>query len=121
MCLCYCDDPTEDSDRIVSTQMQESNVENNEVITGMKLVKFKKVIYLQIQVGKLIESSMAIDQKSVRWVPVKPIEGNLNYKKSGNDYFVIRRKYEMDLDVFKLDDGEYLTGIMPSINQTVVL
>lgn len=108
MCLCYCDQLEESSHRIVSTQLLDSNVSDNEVITGIRVVKLVKVIYLQIQVGKLI-SGQKIDQKSVRWVPINPVR-HLDYNQDGEDYAVIRRNTPFDLDIWTLNGDFIVTG-----------
>lgn len=111
-CICYCDEMNDKSDRIISTQSQVSNITANEVITGMRVVKLEHVFYLQIQVGKLLPE-FAIDQSSVRWQKIHPIE-HIQYDKQGYDeeanYIVLKRKDRMDLDTFMMNNSEVLTG-----------
>lgn len=109
MCLCYCDDPSARSDRIVSLQEHVSDVAANEVITGMRVVKIAQIFYLQIQVGKLIPM-MKVDQNSTRWVPVKKIPRIVDYSVNSRDYFILRRNSHFDMDVLTLNENEVLTG-----------
>lgn len=110
MCVCYCDDTRLYSDRYVSTQEHESNITNNEVITGIRVVKVERVIYLQIQVGKLI-LGQKIDQSTVRWVPINRVKSiDPAPAMRGEDYVVIRRDTPFDLDTWTLDDDYVVTG-----------
>lgn len=107
-CLCYCDAVDSKTDRIISLQKQESNITENKVITGMRVVKLGQVFFIQIQVGKLL-TRQRIDQKSVEWVKIKPIE-NISYTSDGPDYFIMRRNTPMDMDILKFKHNEVVTG-----------
>lgn len=107
-CLCYCDDINEKSDRIMSLQKQEANIKNNEVMTGLRVVKLGQVFYLQIQVGQILPKRR-INQKTVKWLPIKPIT-NISYSNDRSDYYILKRRATFDLDVFRFNTSYVLTG-----------
>lgn len=109
-CFCYCDDFDHRSDRIISLHKQEANIEANEVITGMRIVKLQQVFYLQIQVGTLLPM-LLIDQNSLKWVPLEESE-DIMYDIEGPDYYVMSRQTAMEMIVYKFKDDQVLTGII---------
>lgn len=108
MCLCYCDQADDDSDRIVSLQEQVSNTFVNEVVTGMRIVKIEQIFYVQIQVGKLLPRKL-IQQNSTRWVPLEKVTG-FDYTRNRYDYLILRRDTHFDMDVITLNENEVVTG-----------
>lgn len=106
MCVCFCDELRKRDHRYVSTRMVTTP--HGMIITGIRFVKLENVIHLQIQIGKLMPGRN-IDQNSVRWQPINPIE-NINYRLDGDDYALIRRETIFDLEFWMLDDNEVLTG-----------
>ena len=48
-CLCLCDATGPESDRYWSLLPQESDIENNKVVTGLRFVKRNRVIHLEIE------------------------------------------------------------------------
>lgn len=106
-CVCFCDDFNYESFRTIS--LKEQVTTGMEVITGLKVVLKNRVFYLQTQVGTLI-SRTEIDQNSLRWVPIEEVT-NLNYElDSPPDYFVMRRNNRFDMDIYTIEDDEYITG-----------
>lgn len=101
VCFCYCDDLKRDSDRFVSLQMVESNITANEVVTGMRVVKLNHILYLQIQVGKMLPLRK-IDVDTLRWVPVETHNQSLSY--------VLSKDEKMNLGV--LDVGSSHTFVI---------
>ncbi|KAM3962659.1 uncharacterized protein ACR2FA_003285 [Aphomia sociella] len=66
-CMCLCDD-AENSDRYFSLREVTSDIENNKVVTGVRLVKHKSVFHLQISQGVLHQNGFVSPGS---WVPVK--------------------------------------------------
>lgn len=107
-CWCYCDDPTPKSHRIISLQKVEANTSANEVVTGVRVIKYEKVFYLQIQVGRMIPYHK-IDQGSLRWVPIQPIK-SVSYEMETSEYFILRRRMRFDMDIVQGKENQVLTG-----------
>lgn len=107
-CLCYCDDPSPESHRVFSLQLQEANTTANEAITGVRVLKYENHFYLQIQVGKMLPFHK-INQESVRWVPIEPIK-SVNYENDRHDYFILKRRMRFDLDIVEVKPNQVLTG-----------
>ncbi|KAK0086908.1 hypothetical protein PV325_002210 [Microctonus aethiopoides] len=110
-CMCYCDDYSSSSDRYFNLRDVTSDVENNKVITGLRLVKENQIIHIQIQEGKLLERGM-IDNKKISWKPVD------NYARTdvgvvnGRDYHTLTWEHRaIDLDDLFADDEHLLTGV----------
>lgn len=107
-CICYCDELLHKSHRIISLQEQLSNVEKNEVITGIKITRKKRIFFLQIQVGKLLQMN-EIDKSTVRWMPIKYIR-NINLTHDKFDYHILKRNARMDMDYLWFPHNQVLTG-----------
>lgn len=72
-CFCLCDEQGVYSDRYINMRSVIADVMNNRVVTGLRFAKKNRIIHIQIQEGKLLPRG-AIDENTVRWVPVE------NYK-----------------------------------------
>lgn len=100
-CFCLCDEPGPLSDRFFSLSPQVADVTSNKVITGLRFVKIRRVIYIQIQEGSLLPHGM-INASTVEWKPV-----NTNKP----DYKMSWEKRSIDLDDLEAPEGHALTGI----------
>lgn len=80
------------------------------VVTGLRFIKHKRVIHLQIQEGKLLPRGK-IDLETVQWVPVHdytPLDRKV-YR--GQDFHTLSwEKRAMDLDDLVGDEGHLVTG-----------
>ncbi|CAH1108484.1 unnamed protein product [Psylliodes chrysocephalus] len=84
-CLCLCDQQGSQSDRYFNLRSVSADTKNNRVVTGMKLVKHNRIIYIQIQEGKLLPHGY-IEQNSTRWVPPAGYRITDYGVKNGKDY-----------------------------------
>lgn len=109
-CICFCDEFYHKAHRILSLQEHVSNVEENEVITGFKIERKRRVFFLQIQVGKLLQMN-EIDEKTVRWIPIKYVSHILENDQDGHDYHILRRNARLDMDYIWLPNNQVVTGI----------
>lgn len=110
-CFCYCDDNSAKSDRFFSLRKVLSDVENNKVITGIKLKKVNQIIHLQIKEGELLPFGN-INKTNVQWKPIDTFSILDNNVKKDVDYHTISwEKRGVDLDVLEKDDNYLLTGV----------
>lgn len=100
-CVCFCDHPVDNSDRYVSLENVVTDETENEVITGLRLVKFDQIIYFQIQVGKMMHHNY-IDQKLVRWLPIQP--------HTKRESFTLRRRQKMNMDYLSSNSSLPMIG-----------
>lgn len=110
-CVCFCDDITEFSHRIINLVPQLSNIDKNEVIIGLKLTNENSPVFeLSIKVGKLLPRNN-IDESTIRWIePEKAGEIKYNVLHSPDKYFIMQRNVQMDMDVVLMETNEVLTG-----------
>ncbi|KAI4500300.1 hypothetical protein M0802_004717 [Mischocyttarus mexicanus] len=110
-CFCYCDDHNSSSDRYFNLRSVIADINNNKVITGIKLTKFNKIIHIQIQEGELLPQG-GINSTTVAWKPVDNYtvyDDNVN---NGIDYHtIVWEKRAIDLDDLKSPKDHLLTGI----------
>ena len=56
-CLCKCDAPNSSSDRYWSLRPVTSDIKENKVVTGVRFVKKKRVMHLEIEQAKALPES----------------------------------------------------------------
>ncbi|XP_044010363.1 uncharacterized protein LOC122854015 [Aphidius gifuensis] len=111
VCMCLCDDYNNiETARTFSLRKVETNIVENLVITGIKLVKKKRVFYIQTLQGKL-EADGKILNTSLQWVSVADVDyKNPNVSKS--DYHTLNYdERSVNLDTLASPDGYAMTGI----------
>ncbi|KAJ8969231.1 hypothetical protein NQ317_002186 [Molorchus minor] len=88
-CFCLCDEDGPKSDRYFNLRPVKSDIANNRVVTGMRIIKSNRIIHLQIQEGKLLPNRQ-IDNSTVRWVPV-------------DNYTLYQKDVKDKIDFYKMD------------------
>lgn len=58
------------------------------MVTGLRIIKYNRIIHLQIQEGKLLPYGY-IDNSTVRWVPVDDFKITDRGVTSGTDYHTL--------------------------------
>ncbi|KAL6258400.1 hypothetical protein P5V15_010358 [Pogonomyrmex californicus] len=110
-CFCYCDDQNSNSHRYFSLRSVTSDVSKNRVITGMRLKKVDKVIYIQIQEGELLPRG-AINTSTIEWQSIDAFSVSDTHVKDGIDYHkIVWEKRALDLDDLLSPQDHLLTGI----------
>ncbi|XP_012541396.2 uncharacterized protein LOC105839550 isoform X1 [Monomorium pharaonis] len=110
-CFCYCDDHSPNSDRYFSLRSVTSDISNNKVITGIKLMKINQVIHIQIQEGQLLPRG-EINSTTIDWQPVDAFSVMDSNVRSGVDYHtIIWEQRALDLDDLTSSQDHLLTGI----------
>lgn len=107
--MCLCDDADFRSHRYFSLHECTSDVKNNKVITGVRLVKHGKVFHLQISEGTLSERGSITPGT---WVPIKKFDPFESGIKEGVDYHTLTyERRAIDLDELDSPAGHVLTGV----------
>ncbi|XP_052758205.1 uncharacterized protein LOC116413097 isoform X2 [Galleria mellonella] len=107
-CMCLCDDP-ENSDRYFSLKEATSNIRENKVVTGIRLVKQNNVFHIQISEGTLLKNGIVSPGS---WLPNKIIKINDQNMKNGIDYHTLNHGTRaIDLDDLVAPAGWVLTGV----------
>ncbi|XP_045773211.1 uncharacterized protein LOC123872741 isoform X3 [Maniola jurtina] len=108
-CMCLCDEPGPESHRYFSLWDATSDVKNNKVVTGLRLVKHGRVFHLQISEGTLGERG-SITPGS--WVPLQKFDITDSGIRDGIDYHTMSyEKRAIDLDELDSPTGYILTGV----------
>ncbi|XP_015175456.1 PREDICTED: uncharacterized protein LOC107065888 isoform X1 [Polistes dominula] len=110
-CFCYCDDYSTSSERYFNLRPVIADINNNKVITGIKLAKLNKIIHIQIQEGELLPRG-AINSTTISWKPVDSYTVYDHNVNSGVDFHtIVWEKRAIDLDDLKSPENHLLTGI----------
>ncbi|KAG5894131.1 hypothetical protein JTB14_004069 [Gonioctena quinquepunctata] len=111
-CLCLCDEQGRLSDRYFNLRSVKADIENNRVVTGLRIIKHNRIFHLQIQEGKLLPYGY-IDNSTVRWVPVDDYTIMDPGVKNQIDYHTMDyEKRTLFLDDLKVPSDNYLiTGV----------
>lgn len=114
-CFCFCDDKeSEYSDRFFDLRGSMTNLDENRIVTGVRFVKQKQVIYLQIQDGVLLKGGN-VDVNSIRWQPVSDYDVWNRRIKMGIDYYsfspIDNERMSLDLDNIQADQEFLITGM----------
>ncbi|KAM3962598.1 uncharacterized protein ACR2FA_003224 [Aphomia sociella] len=108
-CMCLCDDASYNSHRYFSLKECTSDVKNNKVVTGVRLVKHKRVFHLQISEGTLGERGSVTPGS---WVPINKFDPNDRGITQGVDYHTLTyERRSIDLDELDSPLGHVLTGV----------
>ncbi|CAK1579900.1 unnamed protein product [Parnassius mnemosyne] len=108
-CMCLCDESGPESDRYFSLWDSTSDVKNNKVVTGVRLVKHGRVFHLQISEGTLGERGTITPSS---WVPIQKFDPNEPGVREGVDYHTLTyEKRAIDLDDLDSPIGHVLTGV----------
>ncbi|XP_013164309.1 PREDICTED: uncharacterized protein LOC106115465 isoform X3 [Papilio xuthus] len=108
-CMCLCDESGPKSDRYFSLWDSTSDVKNNKVVTGIRLVKHGRVFHLQISEGTLGERGAV---KAGSWVPIQKFDPNDQGFREGTDYHTLTyERRAIDLDELDSPVGHVLTGV----------
>ncbi|XP_049872981.1 uncharacterized protein LOC126371706 isoform X4 [Pectinophora gossypiella] len=108
-CMCLCDDASYDSDRYFSLWDATSDVKNNKVVTGLKLVKLGRVFHLQVAEGTLGERGVVTPGN---WVPVQKFDPLDPGMRDGVDFHTLSyERRAVDLDELDSPAGSILTGV----------
>ncbi|CAH2981054.1 unnamed protein product [Chilo suppressalis] len=108
-CMCLCDEADENSDRYFSLWPSTSDVKNNKVVTGLRLVKLGRVFHLQISEGTLGERGAVTPGD---WMPVQQFDPDDAGTTLGTDYHKLTyERRAMDLDELDSPAGHVLTGV----------
>ncbi|XP_026734290.1 uncharacterized protein LOC113498483 isoform X2 [Trichoplusia ni] len=106
-CLCLCDDAT-NSHRYFSLREATSDINNNKVVTGMRLVKLGKVFHLQVYEGALAERGFVESSTEVAVKAFDPMHVGVT---QGVDYHTLTyERRAIDLDELDAPAGHVLTG-----------
>nr|XP_021194433.2 uncharacterized protein LOC110379212 isoform X2 [Helicoverpa armigera] len=106
-CMCLCDDATR-SHRFFSLREATSDIANNKVVTGIRLVKHGKVFHIQIYQGKLVERGFVESSEEVVAQAFDPTQPGII---EGVDYHTLSyEKRAIDLDELDSPAGHVLTG-----------
>lgn len=109
-CLCMCDDDKSNADRYFYMKPYSGDKTKNEVITGLRFVKVKQIIHLQIQVGILLKRAKVL--RKLRWVPIDDVKIDDVKYDGGDNYYVFRQNNSfLNLDLIMADnDNMVVTG-----------
>ncbi|XP_034832290.1 uncharacterized protein orion isoform X3 [Maniola hyperantus] len=108
-CMCLCDEPGPDSHRYFSLWDATSDVKNNKVVTGLRLVKHGRVFHLQISEGTLGERGSVTPGS---WVPLQKFDITDAGLRDGVDYHTMSfEERAIDLDELDSPTGYILTGV----------
>ncbi|XP_023948445.2 uncharacterized protein LOC112053291 isoform X3 [Bicyclus anynana] len=108
-CMCLCDEPGLNSHRYFSLWDSTSDVNNNKVVTGLRLVKHGRVFHLQISEGTLGERG-SVSPGS--WVPLQKFDVTDPGIRDGVDYHTMSyERRAIDLDELDSPTGYILTGV----------
>ncbi|XP_045498675.1 uncharacterized protein LOC123696512 isoform X3 [Colias croceus] len=108
-CMCLCDESGPSSDRYFSLWDATSDVKNNKVVTGIRLVKYGRVFHLQISEGVLGGRGAV---SAAGWVPVQKFDVSDAGVRDGVDYHTLTyEKRAVDLDELDSPQGYILTGV----------
>ncbi|XP_041979506.1 uncharacterized protein LOC121733355 isoform X3 [Aricia agestis] len=108
-CMCLCDEPGPTSDRYFSLWSSTSDVKNNKVVTGVRLVKHGQVFHLQVSEGHLGPRGNVTPGG---WVPVQRFAITDKGVREGEDYHTLTyERRAIDLDELEAPVGRVLTGV----------
>ncbi|XP_073957026.1 chemokine-like protein orion isoform X1 [Choristoneura fumiferana] len=108
-CMCLCDEAAAESDRYFSLMDATSDVKNNKVVTGVRLIKSGRVFHLQISEGLLGERGSVTPGE---WVPVAKFDPSDPGVREGLDYHTLTYEQRaIDLDELDSPLGHILTGV----------
>ncbi|XP_047503173.1 uncharacterized protein LOC125048534 isoform X1 [Pieris napi] len=108
-CMCLCDEPGPKSDRHFSLWDATSDVKNNKVVTGLRLVKHGRVFHLQVSEGRLGERGSVTPGG---WVPFNKFDVDDPDVRENVDYHTLSyERRAVDLDELDSPYGHIMTGV----------
>ncbi|XP_026734291.1 uncharacterized protein LOC113498483 isoform X3 [Trichoplusia ni] len=107
-CFCLCEDSEIESERFFSLREALADIDNNKVVTGMRLVKLGKVFHLQVYEGALAERGFVESSTEVAVKAFDPMHVGVT---QGVDYHTLTyERRAIDLDELDAPAGHVLTG-----------
>ncbi|XP_066151754.1 uncharacterized protein [Euwallacea fornicatus] len=108
-CICLCDS-TINSHRHICLKVAVADSKSNRIVTGVKFVKVKQILHIQIQEGKLLPYGV-VDQDTVRWVDLDTcLVGSRQML--NEDYFMMTySQRSVALDDLEVDGNYVITGV----------
>ena len=91
------------------------------MVTGLRLVKRKRVLHIQIQEGKLLPYGY-IDKSTVHWVDVDEFKITDYNVRDGEDFFTLTYEHRsMALDQIQVNEAnQVITGNVLFINNKTI-
>ena len=111
-CLCKCDEVSSDSDRFFSLEPALSDVSDNRIVTGVRLVKRGRVIYPQVEHAVAMAEG-GVGEGTRTWVEPTVINTTDTDVLLNSDK-VFTMSYEqraVDMDSLQAPAGHVLTGV----------
>ena len=111
-CLCKCDEVSSDSDRFFSLEPAVSDVTDNRIVTGVRLVKRGRVIYPQVEHAVAMAEG-GVGEGTRTWVEPTVINTTDTDVLLNSDK-VFTMSYEqraVDMDTLVAPPGHVLTGV----------
>ncbi|XP_016844161.1 uncharacterized protein LOC107981885 [Nasonia vitripennis] len=94
---CTCEDPADDIDRHFNLRPVTSDVANNKIVTGVKIVKDQNLFHIQIKQGEL--SNGFVNTSSIAWKPLEKYSPlDIGYERGVDFYTVESRSKTVCLD-----------------------
>ncbi|XP_035439759.1 uncharacterized protein LOC118269000 isoform X1 [Spodoptera frugiperda] len=107
-CFCLCEDEASVAERFFSLREVLADINENKVVTGMRLVKLGKVFHIQIYQGKLVERGFVESSEEVLAQAFDPEQAGVL---EGVDYHTLTyERRAIDLDELDSPSGHVLTG-----------
>lgn len=108
-CMCLCDEESL-SDRYFSLRPVLSDISNNKVVTGLRLVKNNRVFHFQIEQGEV--TSKGLNKSELDWKSVDGFSTNGRNVQEGQDFLKLAwNQRAIDLDDLVAPPGYVLTGV----------
>lgn len=114
-CMCFCDDDIIFSDRYFNLKEAKSDITKNKVVTGLRLTKIKRMIYLQVQQGEMLPYGI-INVTTLEWVPVNKSRITISNIYDKKDYWKMKGNDKaVNLDVIQVDIKEKLQEVLTGL------
>ncbi|KAL7303455.1 hypothetical protein TKK_0004637 [Trichogramma kaykai] len=110
-CVCTCEDDSSEIDRFVSLREATSDIEENKIVTGIRLKKKNHIFHIQIQQSRLLPHG-EVDEDDVSWKPLNLFKVHDEGVKEDTDYYKIswdRRGFALDNIILPI--GFVMTGV----------
>ncbi|XP_063536054.1 uncharacterized protein LOC134745886 isoform X2 [Cydia strobilella] len=107
-CMCLCEDPAPEAERVFSLREAVTDLQKNKVVTGLRIAKVGRVFHLQISEGVLGERGAVTPSG---WVPVVKFDP-ADVGVAETDYHTLTYEQRaIDLDELDSPKGHVLTGV----------
>uniref|UniRef100_U5ETG3 Putative secreted protein n=1 Tax=Corethrella appendiculata TaxID=1370023 RepID=U5ETG3_9DIPT len=114
-CFCECqgDPKNPNSIHFLSLRAEESNIEENKVVVGLRFIQVGQVIALQIREAPLLEGGFA-DKKLAQWKPISPFDLTSTTQVFKFDF----KNRKLQIKDLQFDNKHFiLTGIKFAVNR----